>query len=203
MRTTLASLIISLLTVACSGQALNSVRQANLRTFSYPFAEDPLLSVPNKLRWMPLPERGNVTLQNGRHVFDSDDCHGLPGGCPLLVLNSIQYGKFVGIPQESAVVEMTYHTGGTATWEYLYIVTLRSREPEVIAWLEAGSRADQGLIKIQIDKGVLVLEVNDPDKRQGDCCSTGFIRFRFRWRDGSFRKIGRPVFGDSSDPAVR
>jgi hypothetical protein len=175
---------------------MSSVRQADFRDFSYPFSKNFLVSVPNRLRWMTLPERAKVTLKNGRYVFDSDGCHGLPGKCPLLALDTIQYGKFLGIPHETAVVEMTYHTGGTATWQYLYILTVESGKPRVIAWLESGSRADQGLTKVQIDRGDLLLEVNDPEKRQGDCCSTGFIRYRFRWYDASFRKVGNPVFGD-------
>lgn len=36
--------------------------------------------------------------------------------CALLTLDSVQYGKLGGISGESALVVITYHSGGTATW---------------------------------------------------------------------------------------
>ncbi len=69
---------------------------------------------------------------------------------------------------------------------------------DLVAWLEAGSRADMGLRSFKIAQGDLTLILNDPDKRVGDCCSTGTITYRYRWINGSFHQIGRPVL--AADP---
>ncbi len=53
-----------------------------------------------------------------------------------------------------------------------------------------------GLRQFAIDSGDLVLIVEDPDKRMGDCCSTGTITYRYRWGAGSFHQIGKPVLAD-------
>ncbi len=76
------------------------------------------------------------------------------------------------------------------------MLTIRSGKPQVVAWLEAGSRADMGLRHASVDSGNLVLELNDPNKRMGDCCSSGTLTYRYRWTNGAFRQIGRPVAAD-------
>jgi hypothetical protein len=53
-----------------------------------------------------------------------------------------------------------------------------------------------GLRRASVDLGDLVLLVNDPERRQGDCCSTGTITYRYRWHDGSFHQVGSPVRAD-------
>ena len=110
----------------------------------------------------------------------------------MLTVDGVDFGEIHGIPQTSAIVTTTFHTGGTATWQYLYVVTLSSEKAKVVAWLESGSRADMGLRSASANRGDLVLVVNDPDKRQGDCCSTGTITYRYRWAGGSFHNVGPP-----------
>jgi uncharacterized protein len=51
---------------------------------------------------------------------------------------------------------------------------------------------------VSITGGDLVLVVNDPDRRQGDCCSAGGIATRYRWTGSSFSTIGQPVY--KTDP---
>ena len=38
------------------------------------------------------------------------------------------------------------------------------------------------------------MSVNDPDKRQGDCCSAGSITTRYRWTGSAFSATGQPVY---------
>lgn len=185
--------------VACSVLILNattrSIRDVNLRNFRYPFVQN--RAVPETVRWMPSLGQPTIELKGGRHVFASDECRGSPSGCPLLNLDSIQYGAIASMPREIALVVMTYHTGGTATWQYVYVISLQSGRPEVIAWIETGSRGRKGLQDLSIDHGELVLVVNDSANREGDCCSSGGITARYRWRDGSFQEVGPPVPRDS------
>jgi len=188
IRCTVAYLACSVFTLIAAAQ---SIRNIDLRNYSYPFVQD--RAVPEAVRWMPIMAEPRIELKDGRHVFTSADCRASRSGCPLLSVDEIRYGEIASIPREVAVVVMTYHTGGTATWQYVYVVSLQSGSPEVIGWLETGSRGYEGLRRLSIDHGELVVVVNDPTKRSGDCCSAGSITIRYRWHEGSFQEIGSPV----------
>lgn len=193
MRTNFAvarTFIATTLLVLVLRAAQPTIRNVDLRNFSYPFIEKD--AVPDALRWMPAAGQKTIALKEGRLAFPSEDCDS-PSGCPLLTLDTVEYGRLTGLPQENALVVMTYHTGGTANWQYVYVVGLRSGKPQVIAWLETGSRAYEGLRKTSIDRGDLVIIVNDPEKREGDCCSSGTISTRYRWHRDTFHQIGQRV----------
>jgi len=139
----------------------------------------------------------SVSLIDGRYV-EPDRCGDDKRFCASLTFDSVKYGALTGIESPVAAVVLTYHTGGTAHWQYVYVLTLESGRPRVLAWLRTGSRADQGLRNLSISAGNLVLVVNDPDRRQGDCCSAGTITTRYRWSGTSFAAVGQPV--NKNDP---
>jgi len=141
--------------------------------------------------------RVTASLINGRYVVP-DKCSDEIRFCPLVTLDSINYGTLTGLKSTVAVVVLTYHSGGTANWQYVYMFALQSSKPRLLAWLRTGSRAAQGLREVSITGGDLVLVVNDPDKQQGDCCSAGSIITRYRWVGSSFSAIRQPVY--KTDP---
>ncbi len=110
-----------------------SIRDVDFKNLSYSFIQREFVSVPNKLRWLPLAKAGHVTLNDGRYSFPCDD-----PTCELITFDSAIFGKLGGLG-EAAIATIVFHTGGTANWEYLYVVAIRSGRPRVIAWLEAGS----------------------------------------------------------------
>lgn len=167
-----------------------SIREINFENFSYPFVSHKYFSVPSRLRWMPLNTSGRAALRDGSYTFPCGD-----PPCYLLTFEQVAFGKITDMG-EVAMVTVVFHTGGTANWEYMYVLAMRAGKPQVVAWMEAGSRAYMGLRRVSTDRGDLVLEVNDPDKRVGDCCSTGSITFHYRWQQGVFRQIGKPVRAD-------
>lgn len=137
----------------------------------------------------------SARLINGRYVV-TKDCGDDTRRCPLVFLDFIKFGTLTGIRSTVAAVVLTYHSGGTANWQYVYLFTLQSGKPQLLAWLRTGSRAYQGLRDVSLTGGVLVLEVNDPEKRQGDCCSAGRIITRYTWLGTSFSAIEQPAFKD-------
>lgn len=139
----------------------------------------------------------SASLINGRYAVP-DDCGDDRRFCPLVTLDSVDYGAPTGIKSTVAAVALTYHSGGTANWQYVYVLAFESGKPRLLAWLRTGSRADQGLREASITGGDLLLVVNDPDKRQGDCCSAGSIITRYRWLGSSFSAIGQPMY--KTDP---
>jgi hypothetical protein len=171
--------------------ASGAIQDVDFRNFSYPFVESQFVSVPSRLHWLPLPTVDRVTTHNGEHTFPCDE-----PTCELLTVDRVDFGDIRGITGTSAIVTTTFRTGGTAHWQYLYVIALISEKPKVLAWLESGSRADMGLRSASADRGDLVLVVNDPGKRQGDCCSTGTITHRYRWAGGSFHNVGPPTRKD-------
>lgn len=182
-----------LVTISSVAGAEGSITHMDFKDLTYPFVDNELLSVPSQPRWMPLPSASSVSLHDGRFRFPCDDAP-----CPLLSLDQVTFDKISGLPTSSALVVMTFHPGGSATWRYLYVVALQHGAPQVVAWLEAGSRADMGLLHAEADHGDLLLTVEDPTKRVGDCCSTGTITYRYTWDGYSFKQTGKPVLRDTS-----
>ena len=127
-----------------------------------------------------------LPLRGGKHGFE---CRAAP--CPVLTVNQITFGKIEGLPQTSALVVANYAPKLAATLQYLYIVTLRSGRPQVVAWLKTGSPMYMGFRSVSTERGILVLVLNSPEK------AGGTITFRYGWHDGSFQQIGSPVLADS------
>jgi len=169
-----------------------SIRDVDFKYFSFPFAKSRFDSVPGRPRWMPIAAPDRVPLHDGHYSFACAD-----PPCDLITFDQATFGEITGLVGEVALVTTVFHTGGTANWKYLYVVTLRAGKPKVLAWMEAGSRADMGLRSAATDHGDLVLVFNDPDKREGDCCSTGSLTYRYRWVQGAFRQIRKPVTADN------
>lgn len=178
-----------------SGVAPQSIRDIDWKNFSYPLLETD--AVPEEVRWMALGAQASARPIDGRHVI-REHCGNDIRQCPLATFDSVNYGMLTGIKSTAAVAVLTYHSGGSANWQYVYVFTLESGQPRLLAWLRTGSRAYQGLREASIAGGDLVLEVNDPDERQGDCCSAGRIVTRYRWSGSSFSAIGKPTV--KSDP---
>ncbi len=182
-----------LICAAVSGTAQQSVRNVDWRNFPYPVK---VQGVPAEVQWMSAVRRTETaTLRNGKYVVPGTAD---VGSRPLVTFDSVHYGALGGISSEVAVIVLTYHSGGTATWQYVYVFGADSGKPHLLAWLRTGSRADQGLREVSISNGDLVLEVNDPDRRQGDCCSAGTIITHYRWLGASFAAVGKPVY--KTDP---
>lgn len=159
-------------------------------SMEYPFLAEDTLAVPEALRWMPNTDVIRVRVRRGRYVFPCED-----EPCPALTIDQVNFGKVDGLPGSTAVVTATYHSGGSATWQYLYVESFSSDVARTVAWLETGSRAYMGLRGVSFVHGDLVVTVNDPGNRHGDCCSSGTITFRYRWDGSAFVPVGRPEVG--------
>jgi hypothetical protein len=186
-------LLLGLLALAPVSAAA-SIRDVDFKNFTYPFPRKEFVGVPNQPRWMSVAGSGLVSLKVGAYTFPCDD-----PPCELVTFDTVVFGRIARMQSETALVTLVFHTGGTANWEFLYVIALRAGRPRVLAWMEAGSRADMGLRQASIDRGDLVLAFNDPDKRIGDCCSTGSITHRYRWMNGSFHRFGQPILTDDSE----
>src|SRR2546430_15784252 len=69
------------------------------------------------------------------------------------------------------------------------IGTERGGHAEFISRLVSGSRADGGLTRVAISANRLIVDFEDGERRQGDCCSLGFVRMTYRLEGSSFREV--------------
>lgn len=183
---------LALALLALNGQAQAADRDVDFRNFTYPFSSPEFLPVPDRPAWMSLNTKSTVTLVNGRHDFDEAN----PSQGPSLILDRVHYGYLTSSKQLDAVVVLGYHTGGTAYWYYVYAFSIESSPPKLVGWFRAGSRADSGLYRIQVSNRRLTLDLFDPQRKVANCCSEGFVRTTYDYKDGRFVQSGPPTFGD-------
>ena len=131
--------------------AQESIREVDFKNFSYPFPRRKFLPVPDTLRWLPLETATHVSLRNGEHPFPC----GVPR-CESLTFDQVRFGEIAGLV-DVAIATTIFHTGGSACWQYLYVVAMHSGRPRTLAWLEAGSRAYMGLRNASVEHGDPVL----------------------------------------------
>jgi hypothetical protein len=166
---------------AAFAPAQPTIRSADLKMFDYPLTGT--LLGHNRLAWLPLNGKRTIHLRKGR------DGHGF-------TFQSVQYADVTGDGNDDAIVVLHYDTGGTQQTDYIYILTESPSGPKVIAYCYTGDRGYEGLYKVMPDHGRLIIELFDPDKQQGDCCSTGIIRSVYKWQGSRFVRTGSPVRQD-------
>jgi hypothetical protein len=110
-------LLILICCAIVSGAATptQSIRDVDWKNFSYPLLEAD--GVPGEVRWMTPSTKEPASLINGRYVVP-DNCSDDIRSCPLLTFDSVNYGPLNGIKSTVAAVVLTYHSGGTAHWQY-------------------------------------------------------------------------------------
>jgi hypothetical protein len=186
--------------------AQSSIRQVDFKNFSYPLS-GPLLG-HDDLKWLGDPKdgyskRAPIHLVNGKDlnkassfVMEGHEYIQWEG----FELQSVQYADVTGEGAEDAVVVLLYETGGTQTTNYVYIFKLEGGKPKLRAYCHTGDRAYSGLYKVYGQHGLLVFELLDPQKRQGDCCSSRIIRTRYRWQNSRFVRVGIPEYRPVEGP---
>ena len=150
------------------------------------------MPVPDKLAWMSLNVKTAITLVNGRYDFDQAN----PSAGPSLILDRVMYGYLTSAKQLDAVAVLGYHTGGTAYWDYVFAFSLEGNSPKLVGWLRAGSRADSGLYQLKVTNRGLIVDLFDPERRMGACCSEGFVRTTYDFKNGYFVQRGAQEYGD-------
>jgi len=175
------------------GQQRTADRNIDFRNFVYPFPTQRFIPTPqNKLAWMSLNVKTNIRLVSGRYDFNRAE----PSVGPSLVLSRVLYGYLTSGEQLDAVVVLGYHTGGIAFWYYVYAFSLESNKPKLVGWFRAGSRADSGLYHLEVTNRALIVDLFDPERRVADCCSEGFVRTIYDFKNGIFVESGAQEFGN-------
>jgi hypothetical protein len=175
-------------------ESQKNIRQVDFKNFTYPLSGR--LLGHDRLEWLPTEvhsARTPIHLVNGEDLTKSSSF--LMNGHEYtqwegFTLQSVAFADLTSEGQEQAIVVIHYRTGGTQQTDYVYIYSFIAAKPKLLAYFHAGDRAYSGLCKVFGDHGKLVVEVFDPDKRSGDCCSSGIVRTRYKWQHGKFAGIG-------------
>lgn len=174
-----------------------TIRQIDFANLSYPWVEPRELQ--SSTEWLKKSNRDEVQLIKGRWT-EAENERGGTSDLPRLpfsglVLESVEFGDVTGDQREQAIAALRYDSGGTETLYFVYIYSLKDGKPDLLGYFHTGDRANNGLYRVYADGGNLVVELFDPAKQTGDCCSSGFMRTRYRWHDGAFVATGQPEPG--------
>jgi len=182
--------------IAITIVASQKLSHVDFKNYSYPWSSSHLES--DRLEWLNPSGDKRVHLTNG-HWEDQLERAELPEGMaptPSLKLESVKFGDVTGTGRDNAIVVIRYDSGGTQFSYFVYIYSWLNGKPKLLAYFHAGDRAASGLYQVYALNKRLVVELFDPSKKIGDCCSSGYIRTRYRWEDGKFKVTGPKEFGE-------
>jgi len=186
--------------------AQKSIRQVDFKNFTYPFSGT--LLGHDRLQWLDMPREAHSN-RKPIHLVNGDDLtklsSSLIGGHEYtqwegFTLQSVNFADVTGDGKDDAIVVLKYDTGGTQKTHYVYIYSFDDGKPKLLAYCHTGDRAYSGLYKVYGERGALVFELLDPKKRSGDCCSSGFVRTRYKWHNGRFEVFGAREFATLQEP---
>ena len=170
----------------------SDIRRVDFKNFNYPWL-DPH-GWPTHLQWISTTLKSTIQLVNGRweqpDVSDKAENQGFVG----LTFDDINYASFTE-SAESAIVVLKYDSGGPPFHYWVYIYGLASGAPSLMGFFHAGDRAFNGLYRVFEKDHLLNVELFDPELKEGECCSAGFIDYQYRWNGSAFEEEGKPKKG--------
>ena len=167
-------------------RALTDIRQIDFRNFRYPWRET---TIPDGFRWLTRFDTA-VSLRDGVHVFKDEQCGRT---CPQLSISEVLYTDVNDDGVMDAIVLLSYWSGGTAYWEYAYMYTTERSKFKLIAAFQTGSRLAHGLHRIYQGNGHLIIELNEADEAEGECCATWRTRTEYKWSGDHFEPVSEPI----------
>ena len=177
-----------------------SIRDIDFKNFSFAW-DDETATPPSDLytpwHWLDSIPVPRIRVAKGIHHFYLRKQGKFERGrAPLISVDSVIYGHLEADAGDEAVVHLNYSTGGTYNWDYVYVYQLVGDHSKPMGIMKCGSRGSGGLVRADVENGLLVLDFADPERRVGDCCSEGYIRVSYRWHNGAFIEQGPHERGD-------
>ncbi len=106
---------------------------------------------------------------------------------------SIKYGDLNGDKKDEAIILSVCNTGGTGNFTEGFIYTMKAGKPSLVARIEGGDRAFGGLREATVENGLLVIDQNDGDRNQANCCSEYAVISKYRLNGSKLNPVGKPV----------
>jgi len=195
-------MLVLLAATALSGGAPKGtgIRNTDFKNFSFPW-ENNMRKPPSydvsPWQWLIQLPQSRIHLVNGvHHFYEPNESQLERERAPRVSVQGAAYGDLDQDGIEQAAVHLNYSSGGTQNWDYLYVYESVDGRARLMGILKSGERGYGGLYRTAIQNGLLVLDFADRDRRVGDCCSEGYIRVRYRWKNGAFLEEGPRERGD-------
>jgi hypothetical protein len=106
---------------------------------------------------------------------------------------SINYGDLNGDGKDEAVILSACKTGGTGTFSEGFIYAVKAGKPILLTRIPGGDRAWGGLREAKVENGLLVVDRNDPELNQANCCSEYAQIIKYRLNGTKLNLIGKPA----------
>lgn len=162
--------------LGAAGEPKN-IRQIDFKNFSYPIPITGSTLGHDQLIWLSTYTVRHVKLINGKSGTGFS-------------FQSEQFADVLEDGKEEAIVVLRFDTGSMQNTNYVYIYSLASQRPKLLAYFHSGDRAFSGLYRVYGENGRLVVDLFDPERRSGECCSSGYVRTRYRWQGSRFEPVG-------------
>lgn len=177
------------------------LRAIDFKNFSYPWVHP--TGWPNHLQWMSLRLKQQIQLVNGKWDERDDSDRAARVQFSGVTLEGVQYGMLSSNHSEDAIVVLRYDSGGTQYHYWVYIYGDSGGTPKLLGFFHAGDRAAHGLYEVFEKDRVLNVRLFDPKFEEGDCCSSGYLNYQFRWNGEGFDVIGKPIPGRADSTSRR
>lgn len=177
------------------------LQTVDFKNFSYPWVYPN--DWPDHPQWMSLHLEEHVQLVNGQ--WDERDDSDKADGAQFsgLTLEGVEYARLSSNRSEDAIAVLRYDSGGTQNHYWVYIYGSSSGRQKLLGFFHTGERAGYGLYQVSVKNRILNVQLFDPKFRKGDCCSSGFISYRFRWNQKGFEALGNPIPGRTETKSRR
>jgi hypothetical protein len=178
-----------------------NLRTVDFKNFSYPWVHPN--DWPDHLQWMSLRLKEHIQLVNGK--WDERDESDKADGAQFsgLTLEGVQFARLSSESGEDAIVVLRYDSGGTQNHYWVYVYGNSNGERRLLGFFHTGDRAAYGLYQVFVTNRVLNVRLFDPKFREGDCCSSGYLDYRFRWNGEGFEALGKPISGHTATESRR
>lgn len=160
-----------------ANHSLQTIRELDFKNFTYPWARD--LIDPAK------PKR-TFQLKNGE-LPPTRTPDGMIDEMGVIMEN-VMYVDVTGDGVEEAIIHLSIQTGGSAIPGMVYIYAVNANQAKLLWRFLTGDRADNGFRRAYAQNGDLVVELNSPREKRGDCCPTRYKRTRYVWQGKRFRR---------------
>ena len=175
MKTFILSFLVTVI-AALTTNAQNNIRRVDFNNFSYePFCIG--------------EDTKKVTVKNGE-FFEEKEMDGFTDRF-YFKASPAEYGDLNGDSQDEAVILTVCNTGGTGNFSEGFIYQLKNGKPALLARIEGGDRADGGLRSAKVEKGLLVVESNEPGEYGGSCCPEIVVTSRYKLNGGKLVAAGK------------
>jgi hypothetical protein len=180
-------------TLGWSEPSMSDAATVDFKNFSYPWVYP--TGWPDHLQWMSLKLKQHIELVNGK--WDEGDPNERTDGEQFsgLTLEEVDFTSLSGTGSKDAIVVLRYDSGGTQNHYWVYLYGDVRGTPKLLGFFHAGDRAQYGLYQVSATDNVVTVRLFDPKFRLGDCCSSGYLNYQFRWNGQGFAEIGHPTPG--------